>query len=212
MISTADRPTVTVASTRKKPRESSGSSFFSVGTPLSRVLVNLRINNFRPCPIDNLFGPTQDVRIGKVKTDEEGIFKIENIKPGTYQVELAHQNYPTLRVNDVEIRMDQESELPPQYMKKGATLQGRVFNDTNTPVVGATITIQKSDNTFHATVTSDMEGNYRITDMPPGTYKISPMPQIKENQNPLTLLPAITSWDEAMVKRMDEYLEQYLHI
>ncbi|MHC4946058.1 MAG: carboxypeptidase regulatory-like domain-containing protein [Planctomycetota bacterium] len=125
-----------------------------------------------------------------MRTDKEGFDKIEKILPGLYQLEFDHVKYPPHRINDVEIEIDKNREIEPQYMKIGATLRGRVFNDANSPLAGAKVTVRKKDNSFMNTTTTDSEGGYILSDIPPGIYSVEPVPKLSMDENPFANLAA----------------------
>jgi protocatechuate 3,4-dioxygenase beta subunit len=166
----------------------SGYVFTPDGKPLRRALVAMRRNNYVPNPVENMFGVVADSRMRSVRTDKEGFYKIEKILPGLYQLEFDHGKYPPHRINDVEVEIDKNREIETQYMKMGATLRGKVFNDANSPMVGAKVTLRKMDNSYITTTTSDMNGDYIVSDIPPGTYSVSPVPKIDMTQNPFNNL------------------------
>jgi protocatechuate 3,4-dioxygenase beta subunit len=169
----------------------SGSVLSPEGRPLKRALISLRRNNYRPNPVENFFGVVAETRLKSTRSDENGHFMLEKIVPGTYQVEYAHGSYPPQRTNNVLVELDQNTQLEPMWLKQGATLQGRVYNDANAPLQGVKVTIRHKDNTFTQSATTDKNGNYKISDIPPGIYSVSPIPKPDPTVNPLTQLPSV---------------------
>jgi protocatechuate 3,4-dioxygenase beta subunit len=185
-----DVPTTDLLITINKGGSVTGYVFTPDGKPLKRALVALRRNNYRPNPVENMFGVVADSRMRSVRTDKEGFYKIEKILPGLYQLEFDHGKYPPHRINDIEIEIDKNREIEPQYMKIGATLRGRVFNDANSPMAGAKVTVRKKDNSFMNTTTTDSEGGYILSDIPPGIYSVEPVPKLSMDENPFANLAA----------------------
>lgn len=170
------------------------------GNPLKRVYVHIRSNNYRPNPIENIFGVTEKHQKSSIRTDANGRFEITNVVPGTYQLEFDHRRYPPLRVNDIVVEMNYTTEAPVQRMKLGATLKGTVFNDANAVVPSAKVTINKTDHTFHRIITTDQNGSYKISDLPPGEYIIAPQPPLGD-KNPFSMIgSAIRSQVQEPVK------------
>lgn len=52
------------------------------------------------------------------------------------------------------------------------TISGSVVDSNKAPIVGATVTAIKSENGFERTVVTDENGNYKLIELQPGTYKI----------------------------------------
>ncbi|MFH2002287.1 MAG: carboxypeptidase-like regulatory domain-containing protein, partial [Planctomycetota bacterium] len=119
---------------------------------------------------------------------------IINIVAGDYQVEFDHTNYPASRVNDVKVELDQTTVIDTETLKIGASLEGTIFNDANSPLPNAKVSIRNKANTFTRTATADQNGYYKITNIPPGTYRVSPIPAIDLTRNPFEILgPALQS-------------------
>jgi len=158
------------------------------GDPLKKVYVRLRANNFTPTIIDKFFGCAENISGKTITTDKNGRFLIKNINPGLYQLEFGHRNYPHLRINDLEVIMDQTTDAKSLRMKAGASLVGKIYNNTNTPMPGATIEISMTGPPFRETTTADENGEFKFTNLPPGLYIISPIPLTKDGQSPFTPL------------------------
>ncbi len=158
---------------------------------LSNVTVRLRRNRYKPNPIEKYFGIIRDNRTPAVQTDKDGLYKIKNIVPGTYQLEFTHKTYPSLHLRDVKVNLDQNTEVPKQWMETGATLQGTVYNETNLALPGVTVNIRKSDTTFHHTETTNAMGFYKITPIPAGIYTVEPLGNIKQTKSPFSMIGSV---------------------
>jgi hypothetical protein len=55
----------------------------------------------------------------------------------------------------------------------GATLEGRVLDDSGAPVPGASVTVVAPQTGFTRTLVTDSEGRYRFAALPAGTYDVS---------------------------------------
>src|SRR5262245_35124334 len=55
----------------------------------------------------------------------------------------------------------------------GATLEGRVVDDSGAAVPGASVTVLSPQTGFKRTALTDAEGRYRFTALPAGTYDVS---------------------------------------
>ncbi len=171
----------------------SGVLYSHESKPLKGAYVHLRYNNYRPNPIENIFGSDNDIRTPVVRTDDEGRYSIETIAAGTYQLEFRHRGYPRMHVNDIQIKSEVNEEVPPQYMKVGAVLQGLVYNEANTTIASATVHAIKTDNTVNVTVSADMKGFYKFTNLTPGIYKVYPVRKLQKDKNPMSLIGSMLS-------------------
>lgn len=171
-----------------------GQVFNPDGDPLRRVRVSLRRNNYRPNPVENFFGVDKDTKMHSTRTNAKGEYKIFNVVAGVYQIEFDHTNYPPSRINDIKVELDETVYVDPQTMKLGASLEGTVFNDANSPLPEAKVTIHNENHTIRRSATCDQNGYYKITNIPPGTYRVSPLPKIDMEKNPFEVLgPALKS-------------------
>jgi Carboxypeptidase regulatory-like domain len=76
---------------------------------------------------------------------------------------------------------DQRSARQDASATRGGVLEGRVFDDTQTPVAGASVSVQRVELSSGMTrsirnartVVTDAEGNYRVSALQPGQYYIS---------------------------------------
>ena len=169
------------------------------GDPLSGVYVYLHANHYKPNPLEGFFGSSDPGPVPSVKTGGDGLFRIEHVPVGIYQVEFRHRSFPRLRVDEVAVKEEQETNMGPRILKQGAVLRGRVYNDANTPLAQAKVNVVRSDNTVNVTVTTDLEGYYKISNLPPGTYRVYPTPPVPKGTNPLSLIgSAIRSQIESL--------------
>ena len=61
----------------------------------------------------------------------------------------------------------------PLNAQTSATLQGRVFDESGALIPGATIAVRSESTGFSQVVSTDAEGRYAFTAMPPGGYEIT---------------------------------------
>jgi len=76
----------------------------------------------------NLFRATGKSPLNGLLTDEKGNFKFDNIKPGTYRIEISFVGYPTKVVNDITTTLSKPDKnlgtiLVPPGTKKLAEVQ-----------------------------------------------------------------------------------------
>jgi|GEM_PF-3153485 len=144
------------------------------GSALSRATVTLLPSGYSPSRFDDTFGVYNDVRSGPVRTAGAGVFQITAITPGSYQIEVRHNTYPPLRLDNVRIENGQRLDLGVLTMPQGGVVEGLVFNEGGTRAPGARIRVSRKDAGFFVTVTADSRGAFRVGPIPIGTYSLLP--------------------------------------
>ena len=132
--------------------------------PLLGVLISLRL--------------TGDVTIvAYTKTDSEGYFKIDNIKPGNYDIEVTLSGFVT--ITETDIRFGPGKELRRRYtLLKGAaphadsdklaTVSGKISDAHGVALAGVTCILINETKTY--TVITGEDGYYIFEGVVDGTY------------------------------------------
>jgi hypothetical protein len=114
-------------------------------------------------------------------TDEAGQFKVLDVEPGTYLVQLERSGYAASgkasRRITIKVIAGQDTKGLVFHMLAAAVITGKLIDLEGDPLVGVSVTATKSTgsattrNPRHggSAVTNDL-GEYRIADLPPGTY------------------------------------------
>ena len=127
-------------------------------------------------------------------TDETGQFKVENLEPGTYFVQLERQGYATSgkpnRGTTIRVIAGQDMKDLVFHMLVAGVITGKIVDLDGDPLQG--ISVVATASTGGATrrnvgrlgnaATNDL-GEYRIADLPPGKYIVQATP--RENQAPV---------------------------
>lgn len=120
-------------------------------------------------------------------TGADGTYVVRELSPGTYRVGAQHRDYLPSLTEGVEVRRDKDTMLNFR-LSRGGALAGRIFQaDGQTPcpngVVQATpAVLDLTTERFFAggqqsrdrlTTTADENGNYRLTGLRPGVYRLT---------------------------------------
>lgn len=99
----------------------------------------------------------------------EGEFRVENLTPGTYDLEVQAPGFATKQIPAVEIAAT-PTDLGKIALEPGATLQGRVVSRQGRPIAGATVSawLQNGDPDSDGTATTSADGAFRLDDLSAG--------------------------------------------
>lgn len=112
------------------------------------------------------------------KTDTNGKFRFTGIPVGTYTLSVSHPNFKTPEKTTIEVSAGKTIQgkiyLGPAFQleKDTATgdIEGTVYDrDTGALLAGAEVSIVETEQRQE----TKKDGNFRFTDIPPGTYNIS---------------------------------------
>ena len=127
-------------------------------------------------------------------TDGTGQFKVEDVEPGTYLVELERPGYAasakTNRDGTIKVTAGQDTKDLLFHMQVAGVITGKIVDLDGDPLQSISVVATASTGTrtrgnaghLGNAATNDL-GEYRIADLPPGKYIVQATPQ--ENQAPL---------------------------
>lgn len=151
-----------------------------------------------------------DMNPPKVETDEEGAFVAENLKPGSYLVLAEKAGYSrraygakndgALRGVPVRVEMNERRKLVIELPKQGIVM-GKVTDADGEPVQGVVVfgmrpTYQRGKKSWAPVGVGQMPsmssdtGEYRLTGLPAGQFRICAMPMSVITGAGLTAAPA----------------------
>jgi uncharacterized protein (DUF2141 family) len=140
-------------------------------------------------------------------TDAAGRFRIENLPPGKYSLNIGRDDYFDAKGADAVVLSGKTAEVA-LSMIPGATVSGRVRNPAGRPMPNATVTAyelsyQNGLPILHPTeeAITDDRGDYRIFWLPPGEYYIGAMPH--------STLPPRTTTNVVTLSRVDQIVRTY---
>ena len=139
----------------------------ATGTPLPRTHVAVLV-----------FGNTSVQTFGTV-TDAEGKFSIGGLPPGQFSLNLDHVGFviPATgnRLSDSQLRPDEKKEGLKLTLTPTGGISGRVLNAEGGGVQGANVSLDGAPFGVNP-ATSDEKGQFRISGVPPGRYRVAANP------------------------------------
>jgi len=104
------------------------------------------------------------------RTDAEGRFKVGLENPGRYEIKVSHREYVTSNAPPAVLNDDTPLVETEVGLSTGAVITGRVTEEgSNVPA--PELSVQIEDDGIHRG-TTDSDGNYRISGLPPGNYGV----------------------------------------
>lgn len=110
----------------------------------------------------------------EVKTDSEGRYRLEGLKPAKYTVVANSRDYEKHFSGEIEVKPAKEIEHN-FTLVRGGRIYGKVMDAQMAPVANAAVTCAMVGNEGHAMVRTsytDRNGNYEITGLPAGQYTV----------------------------------------
>ena len=141
---------------------------------------------------------------GKIKaehdfTDPSGAFRLDDIEPGTYTIEVAAEHYASATKPDLDVAAEQVVDAGTLTLQSRSVMHGRVVAARDrTPVAGATIHItlvdagQHQDSTADSawSATSAADGTFSTPTLPAGTFDVAlDHPQYAPSRNRIAFQP-----------------------
>lgn len=131
--------------------------------PISNVIVNFK---------------KQNQIIYTTQTNNDGIFTINNILIGSYEIECIHKDY--IQIQPYIININKKHQTVTIYCKERLyTISGHVFNQSNQPLMSTDIII--SNGNIEKKTKTDPNGFFMISGFDKGMYTITAS---KENYKP----------------------------
>lgn len=151
----------------------------SAGEPISGAIVSTHDNTWTDDLFTRALGaefPT-NATSRETRTVGDGTFRLENLRPETYQIRVRDGAHVELVVQDVLVRDGDVTDLGELRLSEGGTLVGTVLDQAGQPVAGAPIRLipdgrrQGLPKTYSGK--SGEDGKYRIAHIEPGSYRVS---------------------------------------
>jgi len=115
-------------------------------------------------------------------TDPAGAFRIDDLDPGTYTIEVVAEHYAKATKDDLVVAAEQVEDAGTVKLFSKSVLHGRVVAARDrAPIAGATLHVSVADTGDRAdvtapstwTVTSAADGTFQTTTIPAGTYELA---------------------------------------
>jgi hypothetical protein len=103
-----------------------------------------------------------------------GTFEVTGVKPGTYVAYAEKRGYNRASY-DTPLNMDRGSTIEVNFTmeKQPALVEGKIYGEASRTLEGVKVTLTPVDGSADRVVLSDQNGNYTITDVPVGDYRIA---------------------------------------
>ena len=146
----------------------------SSGDPVRGAVVTLHDNNYQWSPMDEALKALTKAKrpLPKTRTKRDGLFRLELIVPGTYQLAIRHPMLSPLDQNDVEVMKGQEIQLGDFELSTGGVVEGTCLDEFGNVLAGATVVGTGPERSDYFTARCDENGYYRMAGMTPGEYTI----------------------------------------
>lgn len=132
-----------------------GTVFSSSGDPVAGAIVSTHSNDYMNDEFDRFLGSMNATSV-KVRTNEEGKFRIQGLRPDTYQIRVKSSGHVEFIKQDIAVRENSPNDVGALRLSAGGTVRGLVFDPRRNAATA-----------IHVTLTSDVRGRNEL----PRTYK-----------------------------------------
>ena len=108
-------------------------------------------------------------------TDENGVYEVKGVEPGTYRMRFNMAGYAQLLTQPVTVKENGTANLGDQRLTRGVQITGVVRNDAGSPVEKATVSLKDMQGrpVFNFSMaTSGSDGKYALRGIEPGRYTL----------------------------------------
>ena len=106
---------------------------------------------------------------GRAKTDGEGRYSLQHLVAGSYEVEVSHADFATLRGTTGEVATGETKRDVDFALGRGGTIEGTVVAVDGSPRAGDRIEVRsKAISSVTLNAVSDANGYYRVDHIPAG--------------------------------------------
>ncbi len=127
-------------------------------------------------------GSSSSAKSEKEFTDPNGAFRLDELEPGTYTIEVAAEHYASASKSSIRVVAEQVADAGTLTLQSRSVMRGRtVAARDRTPVPGVTVHINFVDGPQHPaagadnswTVTSGSDGTFDTPALPDGTFDVA---------------------------------------
>lgn len=123
-----------------------------------------------------------NILISSTTTAPGGLFRFDSVAPGQYTITAAMINFQT-SVAGVSVFAGQTSSVSITLQPNPASVSGQITSTSGGPIKDAVVQLLDENETIIGIGTTDLNGNYSIGNLPPGTFQVS---IVAENFSSLT--------------------------
>lgn len=158
--------------------------------PIPGALVATQDNNWIESPFTNVFKGlvSRTTTEAQARSGTDGRFEFQLLTPGAYQISIQHGDYTSHILNDVQIYEGQAQDLGVIKLFNGAKVTGTAYLADGSRAIGASVSLHPTDGTARSyEVRTNSDGQYTLSNVSPGSYKLSAARQ-KQDQNPFLVI------------------------
>ncbi|MBM3985732.1 MAG: carboxypeptidase regulatory-like domain-containing protein [Planctomycetes bacterium] len=149
----------------------SGRVIDDLGQPVANAKVGLFHN--REPEVDFLRSDPRDFpRLKSTRTDAEGLFLLEDLSAGTWQVEVDHADHAVLRRDDVLVEAGTDNDAGALVVTRSSIVRGTAMDSAGNVLPGASVTLMRIAGPSRE-VRADGKGRYTFTRVAPGEYVLT---------------------------------------
>lgn len=109
-------------------------------------------------------------------TDDQGFYRFENLPLGRYAVVVSQAGFAQMK-GQIDLAVHKSTGLNFRFEVGGGAfltgmVEGKVTDEAKKGIADARVKIVEEGTSLFQRVTTDAEGNYEITDLSPGRYRI----------------------------------------
>lgn len=105
--------------------------------------------------------------------EDSGSFRLERMPVGKYVLVASVSGQPPGKSESVDVDAGQTTRNVRIVLPRAATLSGTIRDDeTRRPIVGAVVQLDAMTGGDGASATTDEQGNYTLTNVPPGPFSV----------------------------------------
>ena len=141
------------------------------GAPVAGAKITLFLNHepdadfLRDDPADN-------PRLKSTRTDSDGRFRLEDLSPLTYQVEVDHPDHARLRQNDIVVEAEKDNDAGTLVAARSGSVRGAALDTGGNSLPGARVTLTLVNGPSRE-VRADGKGRYAFPRVAPGDYTLT---------------------------------------
>jgi uncharacterized GH25 family protein len=193
-VARTDEPAPQVSISLGPGGELTGTVYDSTGATVKGAVIKLHPNKYVESPVQGIFaalGQTQRQGI-RTRSNPKGVFKISNIRSGTYQIACSHPGSAPIRLNDILIVDEASGSNPPitVVLPAGATIGGIAMDENTRVIPFCEVQITNKKTAYLDAVTTDSRGRFLFNNLAEGNYTLMLKPDRMNNEtvNPLMKL------------------------
>src|SRR5215831_14343106 len=105
-------------------------------------------------------------------TDAEGVFRLDDLQPGTYEITASKEGFTSPPATRVEVAAKRTANTSLQLAQAFGSLRGVTLAPGGFSLAEANVVVHSVADAADRSVVSDADGIFKLDDLPPGSYQI----------------------------------------